>query len=60
VQKQVRETVEAFAKDFGYDLDEEGQPLDADAPLQRRSVSGQDEASEEQPAAAKEMEAQPA
>jgi F-type H+-transporting ATPase subunit alpha len=33
VQQEVRQTVEAFAKDFGYDLDEEGQPLDDDAPL---------------------------
>jgi F-type H+/Na+-transporting ATPase subunit alpha len=32
-QKAVRDAVEAFAKDFGYDLDEEGQPLDEDAPL---------------------------
>jgi F-type H+-transporting ATPase subunit alpha len=32
-QKEVRDTVEAFARDFGYDLDEEGQPLDDDAPL---------------------------
>jgi F-type H+-transporting ATPase subunit alpha len=32
-QKAVRDAVEAFAKDFGYDLDEEGQPLDDDAPL---------------------------
>jgi F-type H+-transporting ATPase subunit alpha len=28
VQGDVREAVDAFAKDFGYDLDEEGQPLD--------------------------------
>ena len=31
-QKEVHEAVDAFAKDFGYDLDEEGQPLDDDAP----------------------------
>ncbi len=31
-QKEVRETVEAFAADFGYDLDEEGQPLDDERP----------------------------
>src|ERR1039458_1670502 len=29
-QKEVRETVDAYAKDFGYDLDEEGQPLGDD------------------------------
>ena len=34
-QKEVRDTVEAFARDFGYDLDEEGQPLDEDAPLRK-------------------------
>jgi F-type H+-transporting ATPase subunit alpha len=34
-QKEVRDTVEAFARDFGYDLDEEGQPLDDDAPLRK-------------------------
>ncbi len=34
-QKEVRDTVEAFAKDFGYDLDEEGQPLEDDAPLRQ-------------------------
>jgi F-type H+/Na+-transporting ATPase subunit alpha len=27
-QKEVRDTVDAFARDFGYDLDEEGQPLE--------------------------------
>ena len=37
-QKEVRETVDAFARDFGYDLDEEGQPLDDDAPLTASEV----------------------
>ncbi len=32
-QAAVAEAVEAFAKDFGYDLDEEGQPIDDSAPL---------------------------
>jgi F-type H+-transporting ATPase subunit alpha len=27
-QDGVREAVESYAKDFGYDLDEEGQPLE--------------------------------
>src|SRR6185312_3309761 len=31
VQKNVHDAVESFAEDFGYDLDEEGQPLDEDA-----------------------------
>jgi len=29
-QKAVHDAVAAFAQDFGYDLDEEGQPLDKD------------------------------
>ena len=33
VQQQVREVLDAFGQDFGYDLDEEGQPLDDDAPV---------------------------
>ncbi len=41
VQQEVRATVEAFAKDFGYDLDEEGQPLDEDAPLQAQDKEAQ-------------------
>ena len=35
-QKAVHDAVAAFAQDFGYDLDEEGQPLEDDAPPQRR------------------------
>jgi F-type H+-transporting ATPase subunit alpha len=34
VQKQAHAAVEAFAADFGYDLDEEGQPLEDDRPLE--------------------------
>ena len=30
-QKEVHDLVEQFAADFGYDLDEEGQPLDDSA-----------------------------
>jgi F-type H+/Na+-transporting ATPase subunit alpha len=33
-QKGVHDAVESFAADFGYDLDEEGQPLEEDSPLQ--------------------------
>src|ERR1700728_163804 len=38
-QKEVRDTVEDFARDFGYDLDEEGQPLDDDAPLPKNETA---------------------
>ena len=34
-QKAVHDAVEAFAEDFGYDLDEEGQPLEDDEPRAR-------------------------
>ncbi|HXB65617.1 MAG TPA: F0F1 ATP synthase subunit alpha, partial [Solirubrobacteraceae bacterium] len=49
-QKAVQEAVGAFAKDFGYDLDEEGQPLDEDEPSRRQS--GDSAAREEAKAAA--------
>ncbi len=32
-QQAVRETLDGFAADFGFDLDEEGQPLEDDEPL---------------------------
>jgi F-type H+-transporting ATPase subunit alpha len=38
-QQAVREAVEAFAGDFGYDLDEEGQPLEEDAPEGARQAA---------------------
>ena len=39
-QEAVRKAVEEFARDFGYDLDEEGQPLDdAGAPVERRDAA---------------------
>jgi F-type H+-transporting ATPase subunit alpha len=31
-QGSIRDAVDAFAQDFGYDLDEEGQPLEDDQP----------------------------
>jgi F-type H+/Na+-transporting ATPase subunit alpha len=34
VQRSVQEAVQSFAGDFGYDLDEEGLPLEQDAPLE--------------------------
>ncbi len=39
VQGQVCETLDSYSGDFGYDLDEEGQPLDDAAPLAARSAS---------------------
>jgi F-type H+-transporting ATPase subunit alpha len=38
VQEQVRAAVDAYAGDFGYDLDEEGQPLEDGEPLPAASV----------------------
>src|SRR5918995_3241017 len=32
IQKKLDDAIAQFAKDFGYDLDEEGQPLDEDSP----------------------------
>jgi F-type H+/Na+-transporting ATPase subunit alpha len=37
-QDAVAALVDAFAKDFGYDLDEEGLPLDEDAPLEAQAA----------------------
>src|SRR3984957_5219860 len=37
-QKAVHAAVEAFAADFGYDLDEEGQPLDESAPPEAKAA----------------------
>ena len=36
-QQEVHDAVDAFAKDFGYDLDEEGQPLDDERAARRRA-----------------------
>jgi len=50
VQKQLDEAIAEFAKDFGYDLDEEGQPLDDDSPdrdTRDRSKSSSDEDSDD-------------
>jgi F-type H+/Na+-transporting ATPase subunit alpha len=46
IQKQLDEAIAQYAKDFGYDLDEEGQPLDDDSPdrdTRDRSSSGSDD-----------------
>jgi F-type H+/Na+-transporting ATPase subunit alpha len=40
VQKGAHDAVESFASDFGYDLDEEGQPLEDDRPLQGAHPEG--------------------
>jgi F-type H+-transporting ATPase subunit alpha len=45
-QKSVKDAVATFAEDFGYDLDEEGLPLDDDAPLAKSdSAARSDDAS---------------
>ncbi len=49
-QTAVHDAVETFAADFGYDLDEEGQPLDDEAAPQLAGVSvgaGEDQAAGE-------------
>jgi F-type H+-transporting ATPase subunit alpha len=61
-QKAVGAAVEQFAQDFGYDLDEEGQPLDGDEPVAKRAdeapaAAGADE---QAPASDREGEPQPA
>jgi F-type H+/Na+-transporting ATPase subunit alpha len=54
----VDNAVEQFAEDFGYDLDEEGHPLDADSDAPPRKERPSDDG--EQPAEEKEEEAVPA
>jgi F-type H+-transporting ATPase subunit alpha len=58
VQSDVREAVDAYAKDFGYDLDEEGQPLEEEEapiaqgrPAAEAAVPEQSASLEEAPAA---------
>jgi F-type H+/Na+-transporting ATPase subunit alpha len=46
-QKAVQEAVDTFAQDFGYDLDEEGQPLDQDAPMRKDEGSPAEQTREE-------------
>src|ERR671911_2884393 len=46
IQKKLDDAIAQFAKDFGYDLDEEGQPLDEDSPdrdTRARSKSSSDD-----------------
>jgi F-type H+-transporting ATPase subunit alpha len=51
-QKQLDEAIAQYAEDFGYDLDEEGQPLDEDSPdrdtRDRSRCSSEEESEEEQ------------
>jgi F-type H+-transporting ATPase subunit alpha len=58
-QKAVSDAVSAFAEDFGYDLDEEGLPLDDDAPLAKSTDAAQ-ASSEDSQQAEREGEPQPA
>jgi F-type H+-transporting ATPase subunit alpha len=55
VQGRVKEIVAEFADDFGYDLDEEGKPLDEEVEVEDRTRGR-----EEEPAEAKEEEPAPA
>jgi F-type H+-transporting ATPase subunit alpha len=58
-QKAVKDAVSAFAEDFGYDLDEEGLPLDDDAPPAKSADAAQGP-NEESRQAEREGEPQPA
>jgi F-type H+-transporting ATPase subunit alpha len=51
VQKKLDEAIAQYAEDFGYDLDEEGHPLDEDSPdrdTRDRSKSSSDDSSEDE------------
>jgi F-type H+-transporting ATPase subunit alpha len=54
-QSQLKEIVARFADDFGYDLDEEGKPVDEEVEVDDRSAARaeatSDETQEEEPAA---------
>jgi F-type H+-transporting ATPase subunit alpha len=58
-QEKLRNAVQEFAEDFGYDLDEEGQPLEEheDVPRRREEASSEDEEKSEE---TEEREAEPA
>src|ERR1700677_1433405 len=65
VQAKLREALDTFAQDFGYDLDEEGQPLDEDIPVRdsrgEQDKPEQDDAQPEQHSEGdRDKEAQPA
>jgi F-type H+/Na+-transporting ATPase subunit alpha len=53
VQSSLADAIKEFASDFGYDLDEEGMPLDEEVPVHRRENGGakaEDESEEGSPA----------
>jgi F-type H+/Na+-transporting ATPase subunit alpha len=60
VQNKLGAAVERFAEDFGFDLDEEGQPLEDSEEEPRREEKGKEGEAQEQPAEEKEEEAVPA
>jgi hypothetical protein len=43
----VHDAVESFAKDFGYDLDEEGQALDDETPERTSRSDGENQPADE-------------
>ena len=45
----MHDAVETFARDFGYDLDEEGHPLEEDAPLLPDEGAARESSREEEP-----------
>jgi F-type H+/Na+-transporting ATPase subunit alpha len=47
-QKKLREAISTYAEDFGYDLDEEGQPLDDDDEPSRSNRSSSDNDSDDE------------
>ena len=47
-QAKVKDIVAEFADDFGYDLDEEGKPLDEEVEVEDRRRDREEEPSEEQ------------
>jgi F-type H+-transporting ATPase subunit alpha len=60
VQSRLGKAVEQFAEDFGFDLDEEGQPLDESDAEPRRDEGSRDGDTDQQQAEEKEEEAVPA
>jgi F-type H+-transporting ATPase subunit alpha len=61
-QEGLRKAVQEFAEDFGYDLDEEGQPLEEheDVPRRREEEKASSEEETEETEESEEREAQPA
>jgi F-type H+-transporting ATPase subunit alpha len=51
LQQEVREAISGFAEDFGYDLDEEGNPLDEEPPPLATPARPLEERGAEEPAA---------